>query len=269
MSAFTEQYLETAPGSLHYYQAGVGPRLLLAFHGYGGTGAIFQPFVPPVGDQFTMLAPDLPYHGKTHWSKPSVSKDDIMTVVRALMMKHDVEKVSLLGYSMGARVCLAIMEEMPDAVDRVVLMAADGLIVEPFYHFVSRTAIGNAIFRAALARPKQLIKLVDTLQKRKLLKPWRHKFIIQHIETERSRAFVQQVWMGMRMVTPDYKKLRQAIVQYHMPITIFMGAHDRIIPPANARLFMRELDTVSLHLLDKGHRLFDYENAGQIAQYLL
>ena len=92
---------------------------------------------------------------------------------------------------------------------------------------------------------------------------------MQHLQSHESRRFILQVWPGMSDLIPSPAKLKRLIHKYRVPIYIFMGAHDRIMPPSTAGKFKNGLDTVKLYVLDKGHRVFDDENAGQIIECLL
>ena len=73
----------------------------------------------------------------------------------------------------------------------------------------------------------------------------------------------------MSDLTPSPSRLKNIIRKYSIRITLFMGANDKIMPPGLGEQFKAGLDTVQLHVLDRGHRIFDHENAEQIARSLL
>jgi pimeloyl-ACP methyl ester carboxylesterase len=68
---------------------------------------------------------------------------------------------------------------------------------------------------------------------------------------------------------PVQRVVKDTIKKYKIPVTIFMGAFDKIIPPSLARNFIKGLDTAKLVVLEKGHRVFDQDNAQLISGYLL
>ena len=120
-----------------------------------------------------------------------------------------------------------------------------------------------------LTKPALYFRLMDWLKKRNLVNASRHKFVMQSLSSEENRKFLLNVWPGLSDLIPEPAKLKVVIKQYHIPVTIFMGAHDKIMPPVLGEKFKTGLDTVQLYILDKGHRIFDDENAGQIARSLL
>jgi hypothetical protein len=175
----------------------------------------------------------------------------------------------LSGYSLGGRVCLTIIECMPARVDKVALIATDGLTINFYYYFLTRTYIGKRLFRKMLQKPGLFFSVVNWLKKRNLVNAGRHRFMMNFLQSEASRKFLLQVWSGLSDIIPSPTKLKRLIMQYRIPVSIFMGAYDKIIPPALGRNFKSGLDTVQLYVLEKGHLVFDHENAQQIAESLL
>src|SRR6185437_10973172 len=99
---------------------------------------------------------------------------DLVTMVEKLMTAYHVDKVSLLGYSMGGRVALTILENMPANIDKVTLAATDGLSVNFYFWFFTRTYIGKKIFRNMLEKPQPYFRVMDWLKDRKLADASRH-----------------------------------------------------------------------------------------------
>jgi pimeloyl-ACP methyl ester carboxylesterase len=138
-----------------------------------------------------------------------------------------------------------------------------------YYYFFTHTFIGKMVFRHMLERPERYLKIVDWLKEKKRIDASRHRFAMQYLQTEHSRKFLLLVWPAMSALMPNYTKLRAAIRQYRIPVAIFMGAYDKIIPVSLAHRFKSGLDSVTVHVLQKGHRVFDNENTGDIAKHLL
>src|ERR1035437_6177764 len=127
------RYISAGKEQLHYLKMGSGKRLLLAFHGYSNDAELYRPLQEYLSKDYTILSFDLPHHGKSKWAEDiQFTKKDLMTMVETLKAEYHVDKVSLLGYSMGGRVCLTILEYMPASIDKVALIATDGLTVN-FY----------------------------------------------------------------------------------------------------------------------------------------
>lgn len=87
--------------------AGSGDPLLL-LHGFTGSSASWSEFIPALSQHFTVIAPDLPGHGKTR-----VPDDvDCYTFYKvaydlwSMLRKLGAKRPNILGYSMGGRLAL-------------------------------------------------------------------------------------------------------------------------------------------------------------------
>ena len=111
---------------------GTGPPLLL-LHGFTGSSANWTPLRAAFNVAHTTIAVDLPGHGRS--SSPSDPMryalarfaDDVVRVLDAL----DLDRVALLGYSMGGRAALRIALAHPARVAALVLESASPGIENP------------------------------------------------------------------------------------------------------------------------------------------
>jgi pimeloyl-ACP methyl ester carboxylesterase len=263
-------YINAGPFRLHYLKMGVGRKLLIAFHGYGNDASMFLPFERYLSQNYTIYSFDLPHHGKSRCdSGPAIEKGHLHGVVTALMQEMRVDRVAVMGYSIGGRVALSVVETMPEHIEKVVLIASDGLVFNRFYHFVTNTGVGRRLFRNCLEKPKAYMSLLDWLKKLKIIDQHRHGFASHYLASEPSRTFLLRVWPCLRKLVPDDAKVRKLVKQHAIPIHIYIGQHDRIIPVRLAQRFKANLDSVQLYILDKGHRLLDAETVPQVAAALL
>ena len=263
-------YINIGPFRLHYLKMGTGRKLLVAFHGYGSDASLFLPFEKYLSRNYTIYAFDLPHHGKSHCdTQPALEKGHMLELINDLQKQMHVDKVSLMGYSIGGRVALSIVELVPVQIERVVLIASDGLVFNGFYHFLTNTSVGKGLFKNFLQKPKVYVSLLDWLRKLRLVDNHRHGFAKHYLGSESNRSFLLKVWPCLRHLVPDDPYLRRTVQNQSIPVHIYMGQHDKIIPVRLAQRFKDNLDTVHLYILDKGHRLLDAETVPQIAAALL
>jgi pimeloyl-ACP methyl ester carboxylesterase len=263
-------YISLGQEKLHYLSAGNGKKALLAFHGYGNNATMLLQIASYLKNEFTVFSIDLPHHGNSGWpAYKHLEPAQLNVLMQQIMRMHGVEKVSLMGYSMGGRICLKIAEQMPDSVDKLILIASDGLAFNPFYYFVTRTTPGKYLFSSFLTNPKRFLPMVDMAKKYNWIDASRYKFAMQYLKAENDRAFLLKVWPCMAHILPDYKKLKQLLHSHKIPTHLFMGAYDKIIPVSMAHKFCAEMGNISLHIIEKGHRVFDEDTMPQIAQCLL
>jgi pimeloyl-ACP methyl ester carboxylesterase len=255
---------------LHYLQLGTGRRLLLAFHGYGEDAEKFRVFEPFFGAEYTMLSFDLPHHGVSKWQAGiPLTPVDLILLVNTVRSDFGVDKVSLMGYSIGGRVCLGMLMASPLNIDKVLLLATDGLRVNHYYYFFTRTLLGRLLFKKTMADPAFYFRMADWLLRKTLISQTQHRLIKGSLETEGKRKLLLRAWPALSKLIFRTSRLKSVIRRYKIPVLIIMGAYDNILPPRLAERFAEGLETVKVVITEKGHRIFDADNAGQIAARFL
>lgn len=266
---YSSGFVSAGKLKLHYRKMGHGPKLLIAFHGYGRDGTIFEPLARHLKDVYTVYAIDLPHHGRSECDESRLEKHDLAALAGHLAREMNVEKISLAGYSLGGRVCVSMIEVMPRQIDKVVLLASDGLKFNPLHYFLTNTFVGSRLFRNVLTRPGKYIRFINWMKDRKWIDAHRHSFAVWYLQTESTRAFLLKVWPCLRKLVPVPAKVRAAIKKYELPVYVFMGAYDKVIPVKLAQGFKRNLKSVHLYVLQKGHRVMDSDTLPQITKCLL
>jgi pimeloyl-ACP methyl ester carboxylesterase len=261
-------YISAGSGKLHYQTIGNGKKIIVAFHGYGEQASVYNVFGPYLGQQYTILSFDLPFHGNSAWSTDHLTHDCLKVLIEEVTVRYSVDKVTLVGYSIGARVCLAAMYASPLRVDTMLLMAADGLILNRFYQFATRTFMGRWLFRTLL-RGDIIVLLLHWCHKLHIVPNALYRMAIHSVGTAARRTQLLQAWPCLQTLAHKPAHLRHTIQQNGIRVYLYMGAKDKILPPALAYKFANGLPTIQLHILDRGHRIFDSDNAAQIAAPLL
>jgi pimeloyl-ACP methyl ester carboxylesterase len=110
---------------------GESRRLPLVFvHGAGGSSVLWMDQVRRLQDRRRVIAPDLPGHGQSdRWHPPeevsiAMYRDAIGTICSTLK----IDKVVLIGHSMGGQVALACAAAWPERVSGLVLVGTGARI---------------------------------------------------------------------------------------------------------------------------------------------
>ena len=97
---------------------------ILFLHGFMGTGADWIEIASRFSDNFYCLLPDLPGHGETPLG------DEVNYAAWASLLKEElslqgIEKIHLVGYSMGGRLALYFAMTYPEMIEKLVLESAN------------------------------------------------------------------------------------------------------------------------------------------------
>jgi len=257
-----EFFLSNRQYTLSYRIYGSGPRILLAFHGFGRSGEDFRIFGPLLGREFTIYAFDLPYHGKATTGDilryPVFTKNDLHGLIDKFCSEKNINRFSLMGYSLGGKIALGCLEVFKEKVENIYLLAPDGLKVNPFYFIGTRTWLGRWIFESIIKKPQPLFNLGNLLERMGWINPKINYFVRYHMDTESRRKRVFDVWMIFRKFIPNLRKITAIINENDTSILLFFGKYDNVIPPRLADKIVPGLKNKNvLHVLDCGHRVME------------
>lgn len=96
-----------------YSDRGEGPCLLL-LHGYLESMEIWKDFAERISGRYRLIIPDLPGHGNSGIWGDTHSMEDLAGGIRALMESEGIDKIFLVGHSMGGYVVMAFADLFPE-----------------------------------------------------------------------------------------------------------------------------------------------------------
>ncbi|WP_312871426.1 alpha/beta fold hydrolase [Amycolatopsis acididurans] len=123
-------FVDAAGIRTHYHGAGAGEHVLL-LHGSGpgvSAWANWRLNLGPLAERFHVLAPDVVGYGGTE--RPADIRYSLRTWTDHVWRFLDalgIERTSVIGNSLGGRIALAMAEDHPERLDRLVLMGAPGV----------------------------------------------------------------------------------------------------------------------------------------------
>jgi pimeloyl-ACP methyl ester carboxylesterase len=120
-----ERACEIGGVAIRYRVAGSGHPAVLV-HGLGGSWRWWGPVVEPLAERMRIHLVDLPGFGSAR-GRPFVL-DDAPSYIRALLGEVGLERVSLIGHSLGGVVCARMAALWPEMVERLILVAPAGLL---------------------------------------------------------------------------------------------------------------------------------------------
>lgn len=248
-------FIEYQRSRLHYHRFGYGDQWIICFHGYGEEGEKFLFLEEALSQTHTVIAIDLPFHGKTDWKgdlllEPAVLMDIIRQIVPSEI------KMQLMGYSMGGRVCLRLLEMYPQQITRLVLVAPDGLHRNPWQKLATQTFPGNQLFRLTMQYPGWMFAMMGLLTKLGLFNKSISRFVHHYLDDASERQKLYQRWTTMRRFRPSINQLKTIIDTHQVPVHVLFGKYDRVILSKHGFRLQKGLEhLISVAELEAGHHL--------------
>ncbi|HEX5153816.1 MAG TPA: alpha/beta hydrolase [Parafilimonas sp.] len=252
---------------INYYVFGSGAKTLFCFHGYDEDGLSFAFLEKLFGVKYTLYALDFPFHGKTQWNeKEPFTLADLVTVLQ-LIHPFGNMKFSLLAYSMGGRAALHLIQETPTQIERVALVAPDGLHQNIWYWLTTQTSVGNNLFAYTMKKPQWFFSAADAAGKLKLLNKSILKFVHYYLDDREQRALLYKRWTFMRKLKPNLPAIKQSCIEKNIQLGFLFGEFDRIILSKRALVF-RNTKNIHIKVINAGHQLMKEKYANEIAALL-
>ncbi len=98
---------------MYYFDTGSGEVIVL-LHGFCGSSEYWSSVIPTLSKHYRVIAPDLRGHGKSTAPNEHDQIEDYAEDVLHLINQLKVDKVTLLGHSMGGYIALAFAEKYSD-----------------------------------------------------------------------------------------------------------------------------------------------------------
>ena len=219
-----------------------GNRPLLMFHGYGQDGSVFK--------HIEGYSVDLFFHGKSVWPKGEepLEKGEWKELIQELLTQNNIDKFSLLGFSMGGKFALATLEAFPDRVDEIILLAPDGIKTSTWYSLATYPIAFRKFFKSMVSNHTRFLKIATASKKLGLIDKGVLRFVQTQMDSEEKRKRVYYSWVVFRHLKFDIDKIKDLIIKNNIKLRLLVGRHDKIIKAKN----MTRL-TSKIEILDAGH----------------
>ncbi len=230
--------------SIHYYEAGQGPVVIL-LHGLGANAGIWAANIAPLSAHYQVIALDQVGFG--HSAKPLLDYK-IATFVDFLygfMQSQQIEKATLVGNSLGGWVALDFAVQHPAMVDKLVLVDAGGL------HFGAAAPTVD-LNPSSVEGMKKILEYVF-YDHSTISTPRAQAIYMNHLKDNDGytiHATIEGVFSTDQFEEPKLPSL-------HTPTLIVWGANDALIPLAKGEEF---------HTRIAGSKLVTIEQCGHMPQ---
>ncbi|PWH18068.1 MAG: hypothetical protein DDG59_06800 [Anaerolineae bacterium] len=225
---------------------------LVLIHGAGGMSFSWPPQVRRLPN-LTVLAPDLPNHGKSAAQAVQTLEEMAFTLLKWLD-QLGIAQVALCGHSMGAAISLLLALHAPQRVCKLILIGT-----------AARLAVNPTLLELA-AQPDTLPKAVE------LLIQWSFApSTSQRIKELTARRLLEShpAVLYQDLAACNRFDLSTELSQIQQPALVLTGELDRMTPVANAQWLASHLPNAQLEILPGGGHMVVLEQPDQITQKLL
>lgn len=134
MEKYGISYIDLITGEkIAYRKAGHKSKTFVLIHGNISSSVWFEEMMEDLSKDYTVYALDLPGFGDSSYNRVIKSLYDLSKDVTDFINKLDLKDVVLLGWSTGGGVALETAANIPEKIDRVILLSSVGITGYPMY----------------------------------------------------------------------------------------------------------------------------------------
>ena len=255
---------KTETSSLHYYEYGSGEEVLLAFHGFGMRGTQFKVLENAFGNKYKIISFDLFFHGETQILDISVKNvrkglqpANFANQIEAFLTANypEIVKVSLLSYSIGTRMALCLIEQIPKRIANVYLIAPDGIESNKLLKLGGRNLIINRIFYQLVYSPKTVTFFLSSMLKLNYIDAAIYRILKAEFGTVTTRLASYNTITYYAQLAFNKQKIAAAINANKINCHLYFGTKDKLFPSKIGEKFAEMLNSPNLHIFNEGHEL--------------
>jgi pimeloyl-ACP methyl ester carboxylesterase len=257
---------------LHYLEEGRGPVTALV-HGLGGFAESWRYNIPELARHGRVIALDLPGFGRSGKPRRAYTLEFLAQALDRMLHALGVERVHLVGHSLGGAVAARYALDHPGRVERLALLGAavPGFDLRPswIYRMMSVRGVGE-ILSSFITRAICTTALARCFDRPD---PDEIRFFVDHEFAARSCSEGRAAYLSLlRSVTDDFTlgagAYRSALSRLGRGVLVVHGLQDRVIPLAHARQVAEGLGVAQPRWLDRCGHFPQIEHASAVNSYL-
>ena len=248
-------FLDVKNGKVHYLKFGRGTQILIAFHGFADNAEMLSPFGKYLGEDYTIFAIDLPFHGKTIWSKNEYAPSDIQEIITSILIKSGCLSYDLLGFSLGGTIILSTLPLLEVPPERVLLLAPGGVKVRGMSSVFPMPLVGRKFFYKVIQRPGWLISSTSFLTKLGVLHSFFIRYFKAHLREPEKRNRLFFTWYALASFPVNIQRVIDFVQKKQIRVLILLGKRDKVIDEGAIQRVFNGKTGFELLRLDSSHQM--------------
>lgn len=235
----------------HFVQIGNGAIPMLAFPGFHRKCTDFDAFKSSLGKQFTIYAFDLFYHGESEQidANSPFDENELKTMVELFCKTRSINRFALMGYSLGGKIALSVLNLFPKQISAMYLFAPYGLKPERTVARIEHWPIAVALFHYFIKHPGPFFTAIRMLHGIGIINTRKYEFLQHQMESEQRRRLLFNTWQCYRLIKPDIALANSHFNTFGINLKLFYGSLDPVEPPEHAHFLtdnLNQKDTLTI-----------------------
>jgi pimeloyl-ACP methyl ester carboxylesterase len=248
--AYRSDYVDVRGVRTHVLKGGRGRPLLVLHPEFGAN--MWSPYHDALAAHFLVLAPDHLGFGESERPDWLDTIDDLVFHYLDLLDLLQIERLSLVGTSLGGWIAAAFAIAHPERVERLVLAAPAGIKVDgvPRFDFFARPF--EETLQHLFHDPTRAAQILPTEYGPEVI-----------VRTYHELTTLARLTWNPYFYDP---KLQQRLPRLQCPTLLVWGENDTVLPPVHAETYASLMPNARLEMLPSCGHLVPLEQADEFAR---
>lgn len=249
---------------------------MLCFHGFGMHGKQFRALGPVLGEKYTFYGFDLFFHEKTKLTdqslpgvKKGISKKAFARIIEDFCTYEQIERFSVIGYSMGSHYATVVTEELGNRVNEYIIVAPASINPGMLTRFFCKNKIGQKILEKVVLSEKAITGMIKLFKRLRLLDAASRDILYKEVATEELRFNFYACFVYLRFFETDEFQLIKTLQEQNVRSIFIFANRDRMYPRATGDAFLKKLPHAEVFVLDENHEMIKQSFVDLLAGLLL
>ena len=251
-------FIDLGDHLVHYLDYGEGPPVLL-LHGGGAGSAIWFKQIQVLSKTRRVIAPDHPVFGlSTQDAYKAPFLPNLVSYMVRLFDELGLDRVDVVGLSMGAQAALAMALEDPDRLGKLVVIDSAGLgrAFPLIFKLATVPLFGRLIVRPNRWGQDNYFKTMEVVNSdftgASAYKQYAYDVTLPdgHGHAMRSSLFAITNILGQKSIFTD-----EELASISVPTLALWGAEDRVFPLEHGYRLAQLLPNVSMHIIENARHV--------------
>jgi pimeloyl-ACP methyl ester carboxylesterase len=258
-----EEFISVEGNKIRYLKAGNAKKNLILVHGLGASAERWEYVIPKFSKHYTVFVPDLIGFGKSDKPNADYTTEFFTKFLASLLNALGLEKVTMMGSSLGGQITVEYVLNNQKSVDKLVLVSPSGAMKQS-------TPALDAYVMAALYPDHEIAKNAFTMMtgSNKKVSPHIIENFVQRMKLPNAKFAFMSTLLGLKNA-PEITTRLEVITA---PTLVVWGELDPVIPVAYAEYFVKNIRDCRFYQMQKcGHTPYveDPENFSKIVHGFL
>lgn len=239
-----EKFVNVDGNKIRYLESGNSKETIVLVHGLGASAERWEYVIPLFNKYFRVIVPDLIGFGYSDKPLVDYTSEFFSKFLKNFLKKIGVERLKIIGSSLGGQICVEYVSENMDSIEKLVLVSPSGAMTHS-------TPALDAYVMAALYPDKEVAENAYQMMAGPDQKI--NAKIIEDFVTRMKLPNAKMAFMSTLLGFKNAENILETLKTISIPTLIVWGERDPVIPIKYADSFVSSI---------KDCRFYRMENCG-------